>query len=146
VMVEHEIDHILQDQANLDPRDPRAQLLYLQRMNKSEADVREAAREDATTRMRRSLVLSQIAEAENISVEDADVDVELDTMAASAGEQSDFVRKLFGGQDARETLARNLHTRRTLARLVEIASQPDTKVPAKKPSKPRRTAPRTAEA
>ena len=146
VMVEHEIDHVLQDQANLDPRDPRAQLLYLQRLNKSEEEVRETVREDATTRMRRSLVLSQLAEAENINVEDADVDAELETMAASAGEQGDFVRQLFGGQDAKETLARNLHTRRTLARLVEIASQPDTKAPAKKPAKPRRTAPRKAEA
>jgi trigger factor len=147
VMVEHEIDHILQDQANLDPRDPRAQLLYLQRMNKSEEEVRESVREEATTRLKRSLVLSQFAEAENINVEDADVDAELESMAASAGEQGDFVRQLFGGQEARETLGRNLHTRKTLERLVEIAGQEAKKAAAaKKPAKPRRTAPRKEEA
>jgi trigger factor len=147
VMVEHEIDHILQDQANLDPRDPRAQLLYLQRMNKSEEEVRDLVREEATTRLRRSLVLSQFAEAENINVEDADVDAELESMAASAGEQGDFVRQLFGGEEARETLARNLHTRRTLERLVEIAGQAGKKAaPATKPAKPRRAAPRKVEA
>jgi trigger factor len=147
VMVEHEIDHILQDQANLDPRDPRAQLLYLQRMNKSEAEVRDMVREEATTRLRRSLVLSQFAEAENINVEDADVDAELESMAASAGEQGDFVRQLFGGEEARDTLARNLHTRRTLERLVEIAGQAGKKAaPASKPAKPRRAAPRKVEA
>jgi trigger factor len=147
VMVEHEIDHILQDQANLDPRDPRAQLLYLQRMNKSEEEVRDSVREEATTRLKRSLVLSEFAEAENINVEDADVDAELESMATSAGEQGDFVRQLFGGEEARETLARNLHTRKTLERLVEIAGQEGKKAaPAKKPAKPRRTAPRKEEA
>jgi len=147
VMVEHEIDHLLQDQANLDPRDPRAQLLYLQRMNKSEEEVRDSLREEATTRLKRSVVLSEFAEAENISVEDADVDAEFESMAASAGEQGDFVRQLFGGQEARETLARNLHTRRTLERLVEITGQEVKKAaPAKKPAKPRRTAPRKVEA
>jgi trigger factor len=147
VMVEHEIDHILQDQANLDPRDPRAQLLYLQRLNKSEEEVRELVREEATTRLRRSLVLSQFAEAENINVEDADVDVELESMASSAGEQGDFVRQLFGGDEARDTLARNLHTRRTLERLVEIAGKAGKKAaPPSKPAKPRRTAPRKVEA
>jgi trigger factor len=146
VMVEHEIDHILQDQANIDPRDPRSQLLYLQRMNKSEEEVRESVREEATTRLKRSLVLSHFAEAENINVEDADVDAELESMASSAGEQGDFVRQLFGGDEARETLARNLHTRRTLERLVEIAGQEAKKAPAKKPAKARRTTPRKAEA
>ena len=147
VMVEHEIDHILQDQANLDPRDPRAQLLYLQRMSKSEEEVRESVREEATTRLKRSLVLSEFAEAENITVEDADVDAELESMATSAGEQGEFVRQLFGGQEAKETLARNLHTRRTLERLVDIAGQAAQKAaPAKKPAKPRRTAPRKEEA
>jgi trigger factor len=104
-------------------------------------------REEATTRLRRSLVLSQFAEAENINVEDADVDAELESMAASAGEQGDFVRQLFGGEEARETLARNLHTRRTLERLVEIAGQAGKKAaPATKPAKPRRAAPRKVEA
>jgi trigger factor len=146
IMVEHEVDHILQDQANLDPRDPRAQLLYLQRMNKSEEEVRDSVREEATTRLKRSLVLSQFAEAENINVEDADVDAELESMATSAGEQGDFVRQLFGGEEARETLSRNLHTRKTLERLVEIAGQEAKKAaPAKKPAKPRRTAPRKVE-
>jgi hypothetical protein len=75
------------------------------------------------------------------------VDAELESMAASAGEQGDFVRQLFGGEEARETLARNLHTRRTLERLVEIAGQAGKKAaPATKPAKPRRAAPRKVEA
>jgi trigger factor len=131
-MLEHEIDHLLEDQSNLDPRDPRAQLLYLQRMNKSEEEVRDSVRDEALLRLRRSLVLSQFAEAENISVEDADIDAEIETMAGSAGEQADMLRQLFGGEDARDSLARTLHTRKTLTRLVEIASQDGGKASAKK--------------
>jgi trigger factor len=131
-MLEHEIEHLLQDQANLDPRDPRAQLIYLQRMNKSEEEVRESVREEALLRLKRSLVLSEFASAENITVEDTDIDAELETMAGSAGEQADLIRQLFGTEEARDSLARTLHTRKTLARLVEITSQDGGKAPAKK--------------
>ena len=130
-MVEHEIDHILNDQANLDPRDPSAQMLYLQRLGKSEEEVRDSVREQATQRMQRSLVLSRFAEAENITVEDADIDAEIETMVSSSGEQGEMIRQLFGNENARDSLARSLHTRKTLARLVEIAEQGGS-APAKK--------------
>jgi len=131
-MLEHEIDHLLQDQANLDPRDPRAQMIYLQRMNKSEEEVRESVREEALLRLKRSLVLSEFATAENITVEDSDIEAELETMAGAAGEQADLIRQLFGTEEARDSLARTLHTRKTLARLVEITSQDGGKATAKK--------------
>ena len=144
VMVEHEIDHILEDQANMDPRDPRAQLLYLQRMQLSEQEVRESVRPEAEQRIKRSLVLTEFAEAENIEVDAADIDAEIETMASSSGEQADMIRQIFGTDDAKESLSRTLHTRKTLARLVELASQEeDTK---KAPAKRRRTSSRKAEA
>jgi trigger factor len=141
VMVEHEIDHILEDQANLDPRDPRAQLIYLQRMNQSEQDVRDSVRSEAEQRIRRSLVLSQFAEAENIEVDATEIEAEVDTMASSSGEQGEMIRQLFNTDDAKESLSRSLHTRKTLARLVEIAGQAEEK---KAPAKRRRAAPRKA--
>jgi trigger factor len=143
VMVDHEIDHILQDQANLDPRDRRAQLLYLERLNKSEEEVRDSVREEAEQRMRRSLVLSQFAEAENIEVDINDIEQEIETMASSSGEQADMIRQLFSSDTAKESLSRTLLTRKTLARLVEIASQP---AEAKAPAKKRRSTSRKVEA
>jgi FKBP-type peptidyl-prolyl cis-trans isomerase (trigger factor) len=98
--------------------------------------------------------LSQFAEAENITVEDSDIDAEIETMAGSAGEQADMLRQLFGSEEARDSLARTLHTRKTLARLVEITSQDGGKATAgkkarattKKPaSKPRSRASRKAD-
>jgi len=144
VLLEREIDHILDDQANLDPRDPQAQALYLARMGKSEQEVRDSAREEAEQRLRRSLVLSEFAEAENITVDDAAVEAELQSMAASAGEQSEAMMRLFGSESGRESISRSLFSRRTLARLVEIAGAEGE--PAKRrPAKPRRSAPRRAE-
>ena len=145
VMLEREIDRILEEQANLDPRDPRAQELYIARIGKSEAEVRDQVRADAEARLRRSLVLSQFAEAENITVTHEEIDAEIDKMAASAGEQADAIRRLFGTENGHATVQRTLLTRKTLERLVELASANGTEAAATaKPSKKRRAAPRAA--
>jgi trigger factor len=146
VMLEREIDRILEEQANLDPRDPRAQELYIARIGKSEEEVRDQVRAEAEARLRRSLVLSQFAEAENITVTHEEIDAEIDKMAASAGEQADAMRRLFGTENGHATIQRTLLTRRTLERLVELASADGTEATAAaKPSKKRRAAPRGAE-
>ena len=155
VMLEHEIDHTLEEEANLDPRDPRAQEIYLNRLGKGEEDVRASVREEAERRLRRSLVLSQFAEAEDIKVADEDVDAELERMASQAGEQADAIRQIFSTETARETLRRSVFTRRVLDRLVEITSggesaQQQEKPTAsseeeEKPARRRRTGPRQVE-
>ena len=146
VLVAHEIDHILEDQANLDPRDPTAQQLYLSRLGKSQEEVRESVREDAEARLKRSLVLSKFADAENIVVEDADVEAEIDTMVGGAGEQADALRRLFDNENARESIKRTLLTRRTLERLAELVGTDAAPAPAAKaPARRARKAPRSAE-
>jgi trigger factor len=144
VLVEHEIDHILEDQTNLDPRDPTAQQLYLSRLGKSEEEVRASVREDAEARLKRSLVLSKFADAENIVVEDADVDAEIDTMVGGAGEQADALRGLFNNDNARDSIKRTLLTRRTLERLAELVGTEEA--PAKAPARRARKAPRSVDA
>jgi trigger factor len=150
VMLEHEIEHILEEQANLDPREARAQELYLARLGKSEQEVKDSVRPEAEQRMRRSLVLSHFAEAENITVEETEVEEELQTVAASAGEQSEALLRLLDNENGRDSLRRALLSRKTLARLVELASQapeaPAAEEPAeKRPARSRRTAPRQVE-
>jgi trigger factor len=146
VLVEREIDRTLEEQANLDPRDPRAQELYIARLGKSEEEVRDEVREAAELRLRRSLVLGRFAETENIRVEPEDVDNEIQTMASSAGEQADAVVRIFDTEHGRESIRRTLLTRKTLERLVEIASSGNAAAeePAK-PAKRRRSSPRKGE-
>jgi trigger factor len=156
VLIERQIDSILEGQASLNPSDPHAQELYLERLGKSEEEVRESVRLEAEERLRRSLVLSQFAEAENIDVEDSEVEQELDTMAAGAGEQSEMLRAIFANDQYRDTIRRSILTRKTFDRLREIASADGgpkraTKAAAKKEEAPkaapksRRSGPRQAD-
>ncbi|HXH21126.1 MAG TPA: trigger factor [Dehalococcoidia bacterium] len=146
VLLEREIDRVLEEQANLDPRDPRAQELYISRIGKSEQEVRDEVREMAEARLRRSLVLTRFAEAENISVTHEEIDAEIDRMAASAGDQADTIRRVFGTESGHATIENTLLTRKTLERLVELASagSPAEAPEAPKPAKKRRSAPREA--
>jgi trigger factor len=172
VMVDHEVEHILEEQANLDPRDPRAVEMYIARMGKSEEEVKESVRPDAELRLKRSLVLSNFAELEGIEVSEEDVQAEIETMASTAGEQADLIRTIFNGEQGRQNIERQLLTRKTFGRLVEIAegdgavAAPAAKKTARaakaaateateaaepaaeaeaKPSKARRSSPRKAE-
>jgi trigger factor len=147
VMVEHEVDHILEDQANLPATDPTAQQLYLSRLGKSEEEIRASVREDAEARLKRSLVLSQFADAENIVVEDADIESEIDTMLSGAGEQAAQLRPLFDNEQTRESMKRTLLTRKTLERLAELVGSDAAPAAAEKkaPARRARKAPRSAE-
>lgn len=148
VLVEKEIDRLLMEQAEMDSRDPRAQQLYLERLGQSQEQVRESVREEAEQRLRRALVLSQFAEAENITVEDSEIEAEVQRMASTAGENAELLMTIFGSENGRDTVRRTLQTRKTFERLVAIASADGAaagaskKPAAKTPSKARRTAPR----
>jgi len=144
ILLAREIDRILEEQADLDPRDPRAQELYLARIGKSEEEVRDEVREAAELRLRRSLVLTQFAEAENITVTHEEVDEEIDKLAASAGEQAEAIRRLFGTQDGHGRVERTILTRKTLDALVQLAGSDggESVAVVAKPSKRRRAAPR----
>ena len=130
VLVEREIDRIIQEQSGaLQPasgkqRDGREALeRYLQQVGKSEEALREEIRPIAKTRVERSLVLSELSEAEHIAVADSDVEAEIERLSAGAGTQGDELRRLFSTESAKESLRRSLLTRKTLERLVEIASK-----------------------
>ena len=108
--------------------------------------MRETVRPDAEARLKRSLVLSKFADAENIVVEDSDVEAEIDTMLSGAGEQSAQLRALFDNEQARESIKRTLLTRRTLERLAELVGSEAAAAPATKaPARRARKAPRSAE-
>ncbi|MEX2225991.1 MAG: trigger factor [Dehalococcoidia bacterium] len=122
VMVEAEAERLLHDQAGRVEHGPEMDR-YLASIGKTEEEVREELRPIAETRLRRSLVLSQVAEAEHIEASDTDIDAEIEAMTASAGPQGEQLRQLFDSENGRDTIRRNLVTRKTLERLVEIATQ-----------------------
>ena len=95
---------------------------YLQQVGKSEEELRAELRPLAETRVLRSLVLSEVVEAEHIEVTDAEVEAEIDRITSGAGGHADEMRRLFANDSAKEGLQRSLVTKKTLERLSEIAS------------------------
>jgi trigger factor len=119
-LVEREVDRLLQDRASASgAADVEA---YLRDMRKPEEELRQELRWEASQRVQRSLVLSKLAEAEGITVGKDDIDAEIERLAASAGPRAAEVRRMFAGRRGREALEGSLFTRRTLERLVAIAS------------------------
>ncbi len=122
VMLESEIERILHEQARSQDHG-REMEQYLASIGKTEEEVREELRPIADIRLRRSLVLSKVSDVENIDVTDDDITAEIDVMTAAAGPQGGQLRQMFDSENGRDTIRRNMLTRKTLDRLVEIATQ-----------------------
>ena len=120
VLVEKEIDHLLRDQVG--PRGEKGMEEYLQRIGKSEEELREQLRTTAEERVRHSLLLSKVAEVENITIEENEVTEEAERMISAAGPQSEQFRRFFGDSAGRDAIRRSLLTKKTWDRLVEIVS------------------------
>jgi trigger factor len=84
--------------------------------------VRDELRPAAEQRLRRSLLLSKVAEVENIEVDDKEVDQEIERMAAAAGPQAGDVHRLFDNPNGRDAIRGSLYTRKTWDRLVHVVS------------------------
>ncbi len=127
VMVEREVERLLRQQSGAagapgGQSRPDDLERYLQQLGKSEEEVREELRPMAETRVRRSLVLSELETAEDIQVTDDEVDTEISRLTSGAGNQADEVQRLFSSNGAKESLRESLITRKTLERLTQIAS------------------------
>ena len=119
VLVEHEIDHLIREA--MGNSNQQQYQLYLQSMGKSEAEFRETWREAAEMRLRRSLVLSELAEAEGLDVSAEEIEEELDTLVAPLGDDAARFRQMFATEEGVSTIRRNLLSRKTLDRLAAMA-------------------------
>jgi len=129
ILVEREIDHIIQDSMG---NDRAAYASYLTRIGRSEAEYRETLRETAEGRVRRSLVLSQLAEDEKVEVTDADVEGELDSLTAPMGDDAARFREMFASDEGLATIRRNLLSRKTLDRLAQLVTAGAAEAPRQK--------------
>lgn len=92
--------------------------LYFQFSGQNEEALREQMKADAETRVRIALTLEAIAKAENITVEAADVEKELNDMAAQFGMTVDQIQAALGGT---QMLENDIRTKKTVELLVENA-------------------------
>ncbi len=125
VLVEREVERLIRDQAGASTgtsKDAGQLERYLSQVGKPQEEILEEFRPIAERRVRRSLVLSEVADAEDIDATDEDVDAEIERLASGAGPKADELRKLFSAERAKDSLRRSLITRKTLERLVQIAT------------------------
>lgn len=122
VMLDSEVNRILHDQAGRVERGEDMER-YLAGIGKTEEEARAEIRPVADLRLRRSLVLAKVSEAEHLAVAEDEIDAEIEKMVASMGPQAEQFRSMFASENGRDTVRRNLLTRKTLERLIEIATQ-----------------------
>lgn len=119
VLVEREIDRLLIDEARHFVEGLAGLERYLKVLGKTMAEHREELRAEATRRVVRSLVLDEMVKAEGIEVADAEVDAEIEAMAAEAGEKAGDVREAFSSEERRESVRWFIKRRKTMDRLLE---------------------------
>jgi len=123
VLAEREIDRLLSDEARQFTEGITGLENYLKTLNKTMDDHREELRPMANRRVIRSLVLGKITEAEKIEVDDSEIDAEIEKMVKDADKQADEMRNFFSLPQARESIKQFLLGRKTVERLVQIATE-----------------------
>ena len=91
---------------------------YMQNAGKSSEELLEEARESALTRLRRTLLIEEIARIEEIEVTDEDVTAETDTMLTAAGPDAD--RSQVESDEAQSSIRSMLLRRKSVEKLAEI--------------------------
>lgn len=122
IFIEQEIDRFIAEQEKDLSQNRMSLEDYLRITKKSMEEFREELRPVASGQVARSIVISKVTEAEDISVSDEEIDQEVAEMVKGAGEQGEALGKFFQSAEARQSLERMLVSRKTIERLVEIAS------------------------
>lgn len=122
VLVEHETDRLVDDEARGFNDGMKGLENYLSSINKTMEAHRQELQPVASRRVVRSLVLEKIAETEKIEVSAAEIDEEIEKMAKDADKQAEDIRKLFNLPQARMSIENFLLSRKTMELLKQIAS------------------------
>lgn len=144
LIVDHEIEHYLEDQEQ-DIKSGRFTIesyqQYLEWQTMEPEEVREQAKPQVAERLKRAHVLREVARQEAFEASDAEIDEEIESMAEGSGAGADEVRKLFTEQERRESLRRALVNRKAIEHLTAIAAQAGSagkpkakRAPAKRPA------------
>ena len=131
VLVEREIDRLLDQQSNHASHTPEELAQWLERIGKTEQEVRDTLGEAADLSVRRALVLAEFIEREELDVPEESVDEELNSLVeqmaggVDGDDQRQQVRALLDTAEGRTSIRERLLTGTAVERLVEICSQPE---------------------
>jgi FKBP-type peptidyl-prolyl cis-trans isomerase (trigger factor) len=108
---------------------------YLKSIGKTAEDLHHEWHPMANTRVKRSLALGKVIEDNDIKVEPADIDKEIEDMTKDAGEKKESLLQVLNNQQVRETIERRLVSRKAVNYLAGIASGQEGNKPDEKEEK-----------
>ncbi|MBT3942546.1 MAG: trigger factor [Chloroflexi bacterium] len=118
LIVEHEAEHVLNDQQQALARYQVSMQDYMQNAGKTGEELLEEAKESALTRLKRTILIEEVAKAEEIDVSDEDVEAEIETLLANAGPQAD--RSQVESEEAQASIKSMILRRKSVEKLAEI--------------------------
>ncbi len=105
---------------------------YLDMMKKTPTQLLDEMRPQAEKRLRRTLALARFAEAEDVKVEEGEVEQEVDRLSQPYGEKAAQVKQLFGAGEPLRSVRSDVYSRKAQARLLAMATgQPEVAEKAK---------------
>lgn len=127
ILVQDEIEHLIEERKQyLGEKDSLEN--YLKNSKKTEEEFRNELKPAAEDIIKRSLVLDKLAEVEKTEVSDPEVDTEVERVIQGAN-NDERVRQLFSSPSGRQSLKRNLYIRKTIDRLLDIATKAEETIP-----------------
>ena len=118
LLVENETEYMLSQQQESLSRYNMNLQNYIHSLGQTTNDYLETARSDAETRLKRSLVIEELADAENIEVSDELISEEIERIRQNGQEGADP-----DSDESRDSVRRMLRRRAALDRAVEIARE-----------------------
>jgi len=126
IMVEDEIDRELEQQARWLQANGTAVEDYLKQINKSPEQLREELRPLAVKRVVRTLVLEQMADAEQAEASDEEITAELQRLGQASYKEAAQVEQFVASPTARNSMRRAIRHRKTVEKLAEYAKSGPT--------------------
>ncbi len=118
VMIDHEVDHMAEERAGVLARMNVRLDDYLRSVNKTEDEMKEELREEAGQRIKRTFILSKLAEVEGLEVTEKDVEERIQSLLSDRGDNSEEPEIT---DEMRSSVERLLMGEKTMDRLTEIA-------------------------
>ena len=118
LMVEHETEHIQDDQARVLNQINVRMDDYLRSIGKTAEEMQTETQDEATGRLKRTFLLTRVAEAEGIAVSDEEVEEKASEMLSESREGAPRVQD---SDELRGSLRRSLLVERSVDKLVAIA-------------------------
>ena len=118
-MVDRQLDYIVRDMNNRLSSQGITLEAYLGYLNMTEDQFRADRRKDAEESVKTSLVLEEIVDKENITVEDSEIDAKIEEIAKMYGQKMDKVKEMLTAQNALGSIKQEILTNKVINFLKE---------------------------